>query len=511
MSRFTSVWICLGLLLTPVLLVLLLNPLLTSFVSYHLLKTKSQELLEYQLERNKNLEQNILAQLSHFKFDCGPEDVALLRNPDYYSRHIRLAGLHPSQGGGCSTLGFDLPVLTDVQESDQAATLHFATTQHSANSEPEVLIYSRQAGNLAYWVLNNSWANELLAVPCEDCFYVEFRRDNGAIMEQLLLPRGNKAITQQPNPLSLTDYDEYNKVKQTIWGGNELRYYASQQVYYYGLIFSLLFGLLLVGGYWTLRNYRNSLDGLLKMGLTRGEFIPFYQPIVDSRNNEVVGYEALLRWRRGDTFISPGMFIEYSENQGLILPMTTQMVRQIVEDLKKLPDSHWVSVNLVAAHVEQQTHLQDMLKQLRWPDPDRLTFELTERLPISDVKHAAREMANLGLRGYHFKIDDFGTGYGGFAYLQQLGIRSIKIDKMFIDTIGTSDLKRNVLDAIIAFGHQSKMEMIAEGVENQAQLDYLTEHGVYLIQGYVFAKPMSLDEVLKWRVPDHQGETAEEI
>lgn len=117
------------------------------------------------------------------------------------------------------------------------------------------------------------------------------------------------------------------------------------------------------------------------------------------------------------------------------------------------------------------------------------------------------EIAALQERGYHFKLDDFGTGYGGFAYLQRLGIRQIKIDKMFVDTIGTDDLKRSVLDATIAFGLKSGMEMIAEGVETQEQVDYLYRHGVHLIQGYVYAKPMPLSKLKIWLMAWQEGET----
>ncbi|MGB6187646.1 MAG: EAL domain-containing protein [Aeromonas molluscorum] len=499
MSRLTSLWISLGLFCTPPLLLLLLTPLLTGPVTQQLLKAKERELLAYQAERNKVLEQDIKAQLLGFKFDCGAEDMALLRNPDYYSRHIRLAGLQPAQGKGCSTLGLGLPQLADIKGTPLSSGFGLTATKRSFGTEQELMVYVKHSGNLAYWILNNSWTHELLHTPCQECFYLEFTHHDPAL-EHLYFPRGNAAIMGQPHAIKLNHMYERQRVQQTLWAGTALRQYAAEQIRHIGLIIALSLGLLLLAGYWLLRNYRNSLDGLLKLGLQRREFLPFYQPIVDSRTHEVVGHEALIRWRRGENFIPPGVFIDFAERQGLIIPMTEQLVSQVVVDLKLLASPQWVSVNLVAAHVEQ-THLQEMLLRLHWPDPQRLTFELTERTPISDMKSAAREMAALGLRGYHFKIDDFGTGYGGFAYLQQLGISRIKIDKMFIDTIGTQDLKRNVLDAIITFGHKSGMEMIAEGVENQGQLDYLAERGVYLIQGYVFAKPMPIAEIANWHPP----------
>lgn len=211
----------------------------------------------------------------------------------------------------------------------------------------------------------------------------------------------------------------------------------------------------------------------------------------------IANLEALLRWQRGNELIPPGAFIDYAEEQDLILPMTSQLLEKVIADLPQLAPSQWVSVNIVAAHLEQ-SHLHDLLQRHQWPSPARLTFELTERKPIIDIGAASNQISALQAKGYHFKLDDFGTGYGGFAYLQSLGIRQIKIDKMFVDTIGTDDLKRSVLDATIAFGRESGMEMIAEGAERQEQVDYLQRHGVHLIQGYVYAAPMPLNKLTLW-------------
>jgi len=98
------------------------------------------------------------------------------------------------------------------------------------------------------------------------------------------------------------------------------------------------------------------------------------------------------------------------------------------------------------------------------------------------------------------KLDDAGTGYGGFSYVQELGIDTLKIDKMFVDTINSDDVKRSVLDAIIAFADSSELKTIAEGVEDFAQVNYLAERGVYAIQGYVYAKPMPVEDLAKWVV-----------
>lgn len=153
----------------------------------------------------------------------------------------------------------------------------------------------------------------------------------------------------------------------------------------------------------------------------------------------------------------------------------------------------------MADHLEQH-HLSRFLEKLQWPYSERLKFELTERVPIKAMTQAQEEVFYLLKKGYQFKIDDFGTGYGGFAYLQNLQIASIKIDKMFVDTIDTSDVKISVLDSIIASAKQGNIEVIAEGVERQNQVDYLAERGVYWIQGYFYAKPMPLEQALAFEI-----------
>ncbi|OEC38110.1 diguanylate phosphodiesterase [Aeromonas sp. DNP9] len=496
--RLKSFWGCLCLFVFPIITMLFLTPFLTSPITRYLLQEKAQEVITHTEERNNLLEHNIVSQLPKIKFNCGLGDIELLRNPSYYNSHIRFAGIKTSGGKSCSTLGTGLPISDAIKDMPSKADYIISTTPGATGIEQEFVVYSKRGGNLIYWVINNSFVHDLLLRPCKNCFYLEYTY-NDPRFNEINIPRGDVKIKHQNQAISISHLDSLRKVEQKIWAGEKFRNYVTHLIRYYGLFFSSVVGLLLVTAYLLLRNHNNSLGGMLKSALKKNEFIPYYQPIVDSRTQQVVGYEALIRWRRGGELIPPGIFIDYAERQGLIIPITTQLVSKIVADLHKFYGMQWVSINLVAAHVEQP-YLQDLLKKLQWPDPKKLTFELTERIPISDVKAATREIATLGLRGYHFKLDDFGTGYGGFAYLQQLGIRCIKIDKMFIDTIGTTDLKRNVLDAIIAFGRESNMEMIAEGVETDEQLEYLHKQGVYLIQGYVYAKPMPINQLIEWEL-----------
>ncbi|WP_323926928.1 EAL domain-containing protein [Aeromonas caviae] len=506
MRRVSPFWISLLLLCLPMLASLPLSQLLGNPLAHHLLLQKRAEIEAALAERHRELAQGIRLQLARFRFDCGPEDMALLRDPRFYSDHLRIQGLMLASGGGCSSLGLEQPFSPiDMPPYPTDDRFGIIATQARFDTEQELVVYYRTGDNIAYWALSNSWSHELLKNPCPDCFYLEFNQlAQGEVTPTF--PRGDSTIKQESASQSLSFMDPTEQIRQTLWAGKALRRHASMQARHSGLWYGGALGILLVTTYWVLRNYRRSLKGLLQRGLARREFIPFYQPIVDSRNRRVVGFEALLRWQRGRDLVSPGTFIAYAEEQGLILPMTDQLLERILADLPVLAPHQWVSVNLVAGHIEQP-RLRTQLQRHGWPSPARLTFELTERDPIKHIQGAMAEIAALQERGYHFKLDDFGTGYGGFAYLQRLGIRQIKIDKMFVDTIGTDDLKRSVLDATIAFGLKSGMEMIAEGVETQEQVDYLHRHGVHLIQGYVYAKPMPLSKLKIWLMAWQEGET----
>ncbi|QSR46165.1 EAL domain-containing protein [Aeromonas veronii] len=487
-----SFWMTLLLLGAPIALSQALAPLLATPLSHYLLEQKKWEIEDAMSTRSKELTDSITAQLAGFAFDCGPQDMELLRNYHFYNNHIRVQGIKLGSGGGCSSLGPDIPLNLDKPLSElKEKQTGLVATAARFNTEQEMVAYYRIGNNTAYWVLNN-WSNTWLMTPCAYCFYIEHE------VNAVVFPRGNSAIKSEGSSHSLTFTQPFTGIVQTLWAGKALEKYASQQTHLYGKWVGAALGLLLAGVYWLLRSYRSSLKGMLQTGLAKREFVPFYQPVVNSQTRQVVGFEALLRWQRGNELIPPGSFIEYAEEQELILPMTEQLLEQVITDLPQLAPEQWVSVNLVAAHIEQPL-LRNLLHRNHNPSPAQLTFELTERKPILDIKAATEEISLLQQMGYHFKLDDFGTGYGGFAYLQSLGIRQIKIDKMFVDTIGTNDLKRSVLDAIIVFGRESGMEMIAEGVESQLQVDYLSQHGVYLIQGYFFGKPMPLKMLSLWQ------------
>ena len=119
-------------------------------------------------------------------------------------------------------------------------------------------------------------------------------------------------------------------------------------------------------------------------------------------------------------------------------------------------------------------------------------------MKIDNLAKARNALQNFYDLGMELKLDDAGTGYGGFSYIQELSISTLRIDKMFVDTIASDDLKGTLLESMISFARESHLGMIAEGVEEQNQVSYLQERNVFLIQGYVYAKPMPIEEFVDW-------------
>jgi EAL domain-containing protein (putative c-di-GMP-specific phosphodiesterase class I) len=252
-------------------------------------------------------------------------------------------------------------------------------------------------------------------------------------------------------------------------------------------------------------SYRNSFERVVRQAISQREFAPFYQPIVDSTTNEVLGMEVLVRWvTRNNKTIPPSQFINFVEQNGQILPITEQLIEKVAEDINRFcwASRHYFwSLNIVPAQL-YDNNFTDKLKSVCTHyaiSPSIFSVEVTERQKINNLPLANSIVETLTSLGVDIKLDDAGTGYGGFSYLQELGITTLKIDKMFVDTIEhPDDVKRLVLDAIIEFAKNSKLDVIAEGVETKTQIEYLKCRGVTKIQGYVFAKPMSAHDLEKW-------------
>ncbi|MBB6575671.1 MULTISPECIES: EAL domain-containing protein [Xanthomonas] len=266
---------------------------------------------------------------------------------------------------------------------------------------------------------------------------------------------------------------------------------ARLQVVPVGIALALLLVSLVI---WVSRRRLSPL-ARLEIAVQRNEFVVHYQPIIALDTGACVGAEALVRWQQPDgVLIPPDAFIPLAEESGLILPITDLVVAEVIRDLGPTlatdPSLH-VAINVSAEDIKSgrvQTVLAQALHGTS-VDSGQLWVEATER-SLMDIEAARTTITHLRGAGHTVSIDDFGTGYSSLQYLQGLPLDALKIDKSFVDTIGTHSATSAVTSHIIDMAKTLQLRTIAEGVERQEQLDYLRAHGVDLAQGWLFSRAL---------------------
>jgi sensor c-di-GMP phosphodiesterase-like protein len=234
----------------------------------------------------------------------------------------------------------------------------------------------------------------------------------------------------------------------------------------------------------------------LEKALKAGEFIPYYQPVVDITNGRVRGAEVLMRWRKPDgAIVAPATFIPLAESSGLILEMTRSVMRQVRDEIGPAVVERpflRLGFNLAARHFMDDDIVSDV-REIFEGSPVRLTqivLEVTERQSLDSLTSARRVIAALQGLGIKVAIDDIGAGHAGLSYMLNLGVDIIKIDKMFIDALGHDNSSMTIVETLIDLARNMRMDVVAEGVETFEQVVALRERGIRAAQGYVFAPPL---------------------
>ncbi|HHQ4845501.1 TPA: EAL domain-containing protein, partial [Aeromonas hydrophila] len=182
MRPISPLWLTLLLFCLPLLASLPLSQMLGSPLAHQLLQEKKTEIEAALAERHRALDESIRSQLTQFRFDCGEQDMALLRDPRFYNSHIRIQGIMLAAGGGCSSLGVDLPFTpAELPPYPSQEQFGIAATMARFHTEQELVAYYRIGGNIVYWVLSNSWSHALLQYPCRNCFYLEFSQQQPGV------------------------------------------------------------------------------------------------------------------------------------------------------------------------------------------------------------------------------------------------------------------------------------------------------------------------------------------
>lgn len=252
---------------------------------------------------------------------------------------------------------------------------------------------------------------------------------------------------------------------------------------------------------------RFSLERELKVAIEDAQLKLEYQPKLDMRTGEVVGVEALVRWSHPEKgSISPSEFIPMAEETGLIVPLgkwvLDESARQIQDWIKRGVGTYSVAVNCSPVQFTRGNMISDIADTIRTTgvDPALLEVELTENLFLHNIENGIQLLSSIKELGVQIAVDDFGTGFSSLSYLKRLPVDKLKIDQSFVENLHTDKGDAAIASAIVILGHNLGLTVIAEGVENEQQLEILRRYKCNEAQGYYFCKPLSRIDFEQWIV-----------
>ena len=240
----------------------------------------------------------------------------------------------------------------------------------------------------------------------------------------------------------------------------------------------------------------------LDEAIANGEFVPYFQPIINLGSSEIAGFEMLARWiKRDGSMVPPALFIPLAENFGRIDALLFALLRQaglsIGQELRANPHLK-LSFNVTPEQFLDPQFLPRLLGVLKLVDlpPSCLIAEITERQPINDLDLACEVIAQYKKHGIRIAIDDAGTGHNGLSSIQKLDVSTIKLDKIFIDGIVDNERARQMVEMLANLAHQYQMSVVAEGIETPGQALAAQAMGIKEGQGFYFARPLPANDLL---------------
>ena len=247
--------------------------------------------------------------------------------------------------------------------------------------------------------------------------------------------------------------------------------------------------------------YRN-VELSFKEALRRKEFKVWYQPKFDTRDSHICGAEALVRWQKPDEgFVLPTDFIPVFENTGQIVELDEEVIRIVCADIRDAKESGIditpVSVNLSQLHLMKPgivEKIREITEEYRIAGPD-ISFEITESVSVNDKPMMDHLVETIHKMGFRVDMDDYGKGSSTLWALSDTNFDTLKLDKSFVDEIGSEKMDI-ILQSTISLAKHLEMEIVAEGVETKEQVDFLVKNHCYIAQGYYFAKPMPKEEYI---------------
>lgn len=250
-----------------------------------------------------------------------------------------------------------------------------------------------------------------------------------------------------------------------------------------------------------------SIQHSIRKALENDEFVAYYQPQVDGKDNSIIGMEALVRWMSPEKgLVPPGKFIPVAEKSDLIVEIDNVVMEKAMRDFsrwyKKGLNPGTLSLNLSVKQLDFDNLIDTILKTAKKTDfnLEWLELEVTESLMMNNMELVIKKLNIIHNLGIKIAIDDFGTGYSSLSYLKRLPVDKLKIDKSFVDNLPEDEEDIAISKAIIALSNSLNLKTIAEGVETKAQLDFLVENGCNYIQGYYYSPPVPKEEMEKFLI-----------
>ena len=234
-----------------------------------------------------------------------------------------------------------------------------------------------------------------------------------------------------------------------------------------------------------------------------------YQPIISLDTGKIAGFEALMRWEKSDgSFVSPGHFIPLAEHTGLIVELGRFALETSLRDQAAFSEAFaqmhpddalpFMSTNVSGLQLSDLNEIDRIggIIHDSGVDLEQVKLEITETLMVENPDHAADALKKLKALGISLAIDDFGTGYSSLSYLHMFPLDTLKIDRAFVNSMDETENSRRIVHSIVGLAHALGMNIVAEGIENEAQQAKLQELGCHFGQGYLFAKPQSAADAL---------------
>lgn len=448
---------------------------------------------------------------------CSPDEVALMRKLAISSSYLQSVGRVQANRLVCSSLGdhgagFDLGPPDYV--TDQGATMRVAVTLPMA---PQARFVVAERDGFAaimhrelVFDVQDYAADVALALIGASTGRAIAARGNYDPAWRRPLPQGGAVTFNNGNYIVALRRSSHLDVIAIAAIPIKAVQQLSRELIAFLVPLGLVAGLALATSFYFLLRQQHALPALLRAALRRDELFLVYQPILSLATRQCVGAEALLRWRRRDgALMLPDLFIPIAEATGIIVPITRRILNLVERELPALvtafPQLH-VSVNLSSRDLQSGDIVKQLSELMRRSGvlPGTLIVEATER-GLINVDLARAVVREIRAAGIGVAIDDFGTGYSCLSYLTTLNVDFLKIDKSFVETIDGAAPANSVVLHIIEMAKSLNLGMIAEGVETEAQAAYLRERGVQFAQGFLYAKPMPVEQFMRYM----EAETAE--